>query len=174
MASHKNRNLVANENLVIFLTSKLITWFIGGFTLKMRFRPIVYLLNESEHIYWIWDLEDEVHSIWDLWISGLHECKGNGFFEVGRADGQRFLVGWLPLPEYSSPEKFVVGGTWFGSPKEVVSWWGLQKEDKGWDMRVQRSRRKVKRECLTPTCDVCSPISADACVDPGEGSSMSV
>jgi hypothetical protein len=28
------------------------------------------------------DLEDEVHSIWDLWIIGFQECKGNGFFEV--------------------------------------------------------------------------------------------
>ena len=26
------------------------------------------------------DLEGEVHSIWDLWTSGLQECKGNLFF----------------------------------------------------------------------------------------------
>ena len=59
-------NLCANEGFVIFLTSKLITYIIGGFTLKMKSRPIAYLLNGSEHIYWILDLEGEVHSIWDL------------------------------------------------------------------------------------------------------------
>ena len=48
-------------------------------------QSIAYLLNGSEHIYWIWDLENEVHSIWDLWISDLQECKDNNFFEVGRA-----------------------------------------------------------------------------------------
>ena len=80
MVGHKTYNLNANEDFVIFLTSKLITWFIGGFTLKMKSQSIAYLLNGSEHIYWIWDLEGEVHSIWDLWISGLQECKGNGFF----------------------------------------------------------------------------------------------
>ena len=31
-------------------------------------------------MYWILDIEGEVHTIWDLWISGLQECKGNGFF----------------------------------------------------------------------------------------------
>jgi len=57
----------------------------------MESQSIVYLLNVNEHIYWIWDLEDEVHSIWDLWVSGLQECKGNDFFEVGWA-GNNF---WL-------------------------------------------------------------------------------
>ena len=50
----------------------------------MKSQLIAYLLDESEHIYWILDLGDEVHSIWDLWRSGLQECKGNDFFE-GRA-----------------------------------------------------------------------------------------
>ena len=54
---------------------------------------IAYLLNESEHIYWVLDLEGEVHSICDLWISGLQECKGNNFFKVGRAD----ISFWLGL-----------------------------------------------------------------------------
>ena len=55
----------------------------------MKFQSIAYLFNGSEHIYIyidiyrILDLEGEVHSIWDLWISGLQECKGNGFFKVG-------------------------------------------------------------------------------------------
>ena len=78
MASHKNYNLSANEGFPIFLTSISNTRFIGGFTLEMKSQSIVYLLCGSEHIYWIWDLQGEVHSIWDLWVSGLQECKGNG------------------------------------------------------------------------------------------------
>ena len=93
MVSHKNQNLDANEGFVIFLTSKSFTCFIGDFTLRMKSQSIVYLLNESEHIYWILNLDDEVHSIWDLWIDDLQECKGNGFFKIGRADGQHVSVG---------------------------------------------------------------------------------
>jgi hypothetical protein len=51
MVSHKNYNLNAHDGIVIFLTSKLIAWFIGGFTLKLKSQLIVYLLNGSEHIY---------------------------------------------------------------------------------------------------------------------------
>jgi hypothetical protein len=64
MVSHKNYNFSANEGFVIFLTFKLITCFIEGLTLKMNSQSRAYLLNGSEHIYWILDLEDEVHSIW--------------------------------------------------------------------------------------------------------------
>ena len=42
MVSHKNHNLNANEGIVIFLTSKSVTWFIGSFTLKLKFQPIVF------------------------------------------------------------------------------------------------------------------------------------
>ena len=51
MVSRKKYNLNANEGFVIFLTSKLITCFIGGFTLIMKPQSIAHLLNE--HIYWI-------------------------------------------------------------------------------------------------------------------------
>ena len=68
------------------------------------------------NVYLILDLEGEMHSIWDLWISGLQECKGNGFSEVGRAcnnfwsgpKNMHLLDGRLPLPEFTSPEKFMV------------------------------------------------------------------
>ena len=79
-------------------------------------------------MYWIWDLENEVHSIWDLWISGLQECKYNSFFEVGRVGRQQFLVGSrksngrLPLPEYSSPEKFVGGNLMSTLAVSCVEW----------------------------------------------------
>jgi hypothetical protein len=67
------------------------------------------------YIYWILDLENKVHSIWDLWRSGLQECKGNGFFEVGRGgrnfqsgpENLNFFVGQLPLPASTSPERLV-------------------------------------------------------------------
>jgi hypothetical protein len=82
----------------------------------MKSQSIAYLLNEIEYVYWLLDLGDEMHLIWDLWRSGLQECKGNGFFgEIGRG-GQRFLggsklknsglvVGQLPLTKYSSPKR---------------------------------------------------------------------
>ena len=114
MVSHINYNLNANESFITFLTSKWITWFIGVFTLKMKSQSIAHLLNGSKHVYWIWDLEDEAHSIWDLWTSGLQEFKGNGFFKIGRAgssfqsgtENQDFMVKWLPLPKYFAPKKF--------------------------------------------------------------------
>jgi len=59
----------------------------------MKSQSIVYLLNEIEHAYWLLDLGDEMHLIWDLWRSSLQECKGNGFLgEIGRG-GHRFLGG---------------------------------------------------------------------------------
>ena len=66
MVSHKNDNLNVNKDLVMFLTSKLITCFIDGFTSGMKSQSIAYLLIGSAHIYWNLDLEGEVHSIWDL------------------------------------------------------------------------------------------------------------
>ena len=78
MVSHKNYNLSANEGFLIILTSKLITRFIDGFTSKMK---VAYSLSGSEHIYWILDLQHEVHSIWVIWTRGLQECKGNFIFQ---------------------------------------------------------------------------------------------
>jgi hypothetical protein len=43
----------------------------------MKFQSIAYLLNEREHIYWILNLEGEVHLIWDLWISDLRRGRFN-------------------------------------------------------------------------------------------------
>ena len=110
MVSHKNYNLSVDEGFVLYPTSKLITRFIEGFTLGMKSQSISYILNESEHIHWILDLEGDVHLRWDLWISGLQKCKGNGFFEVGRA-GKSFQSGlenldfFLGLPESTSPKE---------------------------------------------------------------------
>jgi hypothetical protein len=70
----------------------LITCFVDGSTSKMKSQSIAYLLNRSEHVYWIWNLESEVHSIWDLWVGGLQECKGNFLFsKSGGADREHGL-----------------------------------------------------------------------------------
>ena len=84
MASLKNDDLNANEGRVVFLTSKLITCFIARFTSKVKSWSSAYLLNGSEHIYWIMDLEDEVHSVWVMWTSNLQESQGNFFFSEVR------------------------------------------------------------------------------------------
>jgi hypothetical protein len=82
--SHENYKVfIANEDLVIFLTSKLITCFIDGFTSDLISQSIVYLLGGREHTYWILGLEGEVHSIRASWTSNLHTCKGNLFLEFG-------------------------------------------------------------------------------------------
>ena len=66
MASHKNCNLGASEGSVILLISTLIACFNDNLILIMKFQSLACLLNGSEHIYWILDLECEVHSIWHL------------------------------------------------------------------------------------------------------------
>jgi len=58
----------------------------------MKFQSIAYLLSGNAHLYWILDLEGEVHSTWHLWTSGLQKSKGNASFEVGRASS-RFRSG---------------------------------------------------------------------------------
>ena len=97
MASHRKYILSANEGFVMFLTSKLITYFIDGFASKGKSQSIAYLLNESEHIYWILDLENEVHSIWVKWTSGLQECKGQA--RVGGWRLRLFRCCPCPLPD---------------------------------------------------------------------------
>jgi hypothetical protein len=69
----------------MFLISKLIMCFINGSTFGMKSQSIAYLPIGSAHIYWILDLEGEVHSIRNLWSSGLQECKGHIFSKLGGA-----------------------------------------------------------------------------------------
>ena len=62
--------------------------------------------------FWILDLEGEVHSIWDMWVSGLQECKSNEFFKIRRAGNIfragpilfYFFVGRLPPPNSDNPK----------------------------------------------------------------------
>jgi hypothetical protein len=37
-------------------------------------------MEVNTYVYWILDLENEVHSIWIIWISNLQECKDNFIF----------------------------------------------------------------------------------------------
>ena len=54
MVSHKNYNLNGNEGFVKFMTSKLITCFIDGFTSKTKSQSIAYLLSGNEmHSMWV-------------------------------------------------------------------------------------------------------------------------
>jgi hypothetical protein len=68
-----------NEGFVIFLNSKLITCFIGGFILKMKSQSIAYLLNG---IFWTLKMKCIQY--------GLHEhaafknAKVILFFKVGQ------------------------------------------------------------------------------------------
>ena len=55
-----------NEDFVMFLTAEFIPCFIDGFTSRMKSKSIAYLLIGSENIYWILDLEGEMHSKWDF------------------------------------------------------------------------------------------------------------
>jgi hypothetical protein len=62
-------------------------------------QSIAYLLNGSEHVYWILDLETEVHSIWVMWTSNLQECQGQARVGIGQGRGTKALTfSVLPLP----------------------------------------------------------------------------
>jgi len=56
MVSHKNYNIKANEGFVMFLTFKLITCFIDGFTSGMKSKSIAHLVSGSANVYWILNL----------------------------------------------------------------------------------------------------------------------
>ena len=79
MVLHKNDNLNPNEDFVIFLTSKLIACFIDSSNSRMKSQIVAYSLSGSVHIYWILDLECEMHSIWDLWTRRPSRRKGQCF-----------------------------------------------------------------------------------------------
>ena len=100
-----------NEDFVTFLTFELITFFIDIVSLGMTSQSITYLLSGIAHnIYWILNLEGEVHSIWDLWTNGLRDCKAIVIFKVGQGT---IVIGWvqkisnffggLPQPLSTSP-----------------------------------------------------------------------
>ena len=102
MASHNLFNLGANEGFVIFLTFKSITCFIDGFTSKIKSQSIAYLLNGSEHIYWILSLEDEMHSQYGLYEqAAFKNARAILFFENKQSMDfiqavKKTCLGWAP------------------------------------------------------------------------------
>ena len=91
--------------------------FYWRFHLTMKPPVIAHLLYGSEHIYWILDLEGECTSMWDLWVSGIQECKSNDlFWNFGRAGErasssfwrvQKFIIFWTggcPYPILTPPK----------------------------------------------------------------------
>ena len=44
-------NFNANEDFVMFIASKLITYFIDGFTLRIKSQSIAYLRSEMNILY---------------------------------------------------------------------------------------------------------------------------
>ena len=75
------------------------------FHFQVKSLSIAYLLNGSEQVYWILDLEDEVHSIWVIWTNDLQKCQGNLFF-WSRAEWA-IVFGWN-----LKNLKFFCGGFW--------------------------------------------------------------
>ena len=57
MVSHKNYTLNTNEGFVKILTSKLITCFVGGFTLKWNPNQLLIYAMEVNIYIGIWTLK---------------------------------------------------------------------------------------------------------------------
>jgi hypothetical protein len=72
--------------------------------LKTKSQSIAYSPHESEHVDWILDLENAVHSIWVIWTSGLQECKGHA-----KLGGETLALLLLPLPAAMMSVMFIRG-----------------------------------------------------------------
>jgi hypothetical protein len=90
MLSHKNYDLNANEGFVTFLTSKLSTCFIDGFTLKMKSQSITCLLNKSEHAHiGFWTLKMKCTQYGLYGQAAFKNARAILFFEFGRSRQER-------------------------------------------------------------------------------------
>jgi hypothetical protein len=96
-----------------------MTCFIDGFNAKMKSQPVAYLCNGNEHIgFWAW--KAKCTQIWDSWLSGLQERKGDGFSKVGRAmqkfsvrsSKSRYLSSGVALARMYLPQKTLWGRFW--------------------------------------------------------------
>ena len=80
-----------NLNPIFFLTFEFITCSVDihlqafGFDSRIKSQSIISLPRGSELIYWTLGLQGEVHSIWDVWMGGLQECKDDLLLESGEA-----------------------------------------------------------------------------------------
>ena len=104
MVSHKNYNLNVNEDFVIFLTSKLITYFIDGFTWNEIPINFIFLLIGSTHIYWILDLKIK-YTPYAICNQATFKNTRAIFFSTLERNGQQFSVGFKNSPgDYPSPD----------------------------------------------------------------------
>ena len=90
IVSHKNYKLSANEDFVIFLTSKLITCFIGGFTLKMKFSQL-FIYSMEVNIYV--GFETLKMKCTQYGICGLVAFKNARTIIFSKSDGQTVIFG---------------------------------------------------------------------------------
>src|ERR1700737_3644089 len=106
IVSAKNYNLSGNEDFVIFLTSKLITCFIDGFTLKMKSSQLlIYSMEVNIYI----GFETLKMKCTQYGICGQVAFKNASTLVFSKSGGRRKNVGGCPLTKYSPPEKFVGG-----------------------------------------------------------------
>ena len=87
MVNHKVHTFNANEDVLVFLSSKLIQYM-----LHWRFRvgneiPVNCLFTKWKwiYIYWVLNFEDEVHLTWALWTRGFKNAKAT-FLKSGGTD----------------------------------------------------------------------------------------
>ena len=84
-----------------------VHYMLSVFTSGMKCQSIVYLSRGSDHLYWILGIQGKVHSIWDLWTSGLQECKGV-FFNPGgmgnTVDRGQYIYNWWGCPRLLDPK----------------------------------------------------------------------
>jgi hypothetical protein len=92
MGSHKYYYLNVKDEFVIFLTSKLITFFIDGFTFGMKFQSIAYLPSGNAHIYWISYLKVKCTQYKISSPTTLKNAKTMFFLKLGEASNN-FIFG---------------------------------------------------------------------------------
>ena len=85
MVSHKNYDLSANEDFVIFLTSKLITCFIDDFTSKIISQPIAYYSMEVNVYIGFWTLKMKCTLFGLYGQVAFKNARALLFFEVWRS-----------------------------------------------------------------------------------------
>ena len=74
----------------MYLTSRLITCFIDGFTFTMNSQSIAYILSGSAHIYWIfWTFKVKCPQYEICEQAGFKNARALHFFSRGK---QQYLV----------------------------------------------------------------------------------
>jgi hypothetical protein len=120
----------------------------------MKSQLIAYLLAESEHIHWILDLGDEMHSIWDCGEVAFKNARAMIFLKVGWG-GHRFSGGskkFQSLCGAAAPDRLflpqrLVGGrrSSFGTFWQECTIWTAEP---GSDPSPHTTKHKAQSTCL--------------------------